>query len=45
MFHKVMWQHMQRVVGPVLTTLLQIYWENLPVRILKIGQHLIELWP
>jgi len=27
MFHKVMWQHMQRVVGLLLTSLLQIYQE------------------
>jgi len=25
MFHKIMWQHMQRVMGLLITTLLQIY--------------------
>ena len=25
MFHKIMWQHMQRVIGLLITTLLQIY--------------------
>ena len=26
MFHKVVWQHRQSVMGPIITTILQIYW-------------------
>jgi len=32
MFHKVVWQHMQGVVGFLITTLLQIYHKSLPVK-------------
>ena len=37
MFHKVVWQHMLDVLGPIITALLQITRESSGERTLKIG--------
>jgi len=45
MFHKVVLQHAQGVVGPIITTLRQITRESSSERVLKIGYDLAELRP
>ena len=43
-FHKVLWQHMKRMVRFLITNLLQIYW-NLPVKILwRMASAMPDLW-
>ena len=46
MFHKVVWQHMQAVVGPIITTLPQTnLFENLSVREFRKSVKIWQIWP
>jgi len=45
MYHKVVWQHMQRVAGSLITALLQIYPRIFQWKKKKIYSDLTEWWP